>query len=560
MMGVKVREFQPLPREVSLEELVPTENFYRDLEERLDLSFVREMVAPLYARGGRPSVDPVVFFKLQLVMFFEDLRSERQLVRVAADRLSIRWYLGYDLFEPLPDHSSLTKIRERYGLSIFQRFFERIVEVCIEAGLVWGKELYLDATKVEANASADSMKPRFAVEAHLSELFCSDEESPIQNASQEVDHEVDGGVLLELPSEESRDELGRANAENRDWISRIGRPQREIVRGHYKRKADFLVSSTDPDASLMQRRVKASHPGYHTHYVVDGGKARVILGMLVTPSEVMENQPMLDLVFRSRFRWRIRPRRVTGDTTYGTIENIKSLEDAGIQAYCPLPEWGKRTPFFGKNEFTYNPQRDVYVCPQGEDLRRHTLVRSNRVVKYRGAAAVCNSCVLKSQCTSSLNGREVSRAFEEDYLDRVRAYHKTELYQKSMRKRRVWVEPLFGEGKQFHGMSRFRLRGLEKVNAEALLIASGQNIKRLLIFGTRKPKTPAQVVALRLPVAGSRDPDGIRKHRAKHRWRLTETFFNKLRTYQHSLEPKHYVNAAVLLSGSFHANDTQIPR
>lgn len=90
MMGVKIREFQPLPREASLEELVPTENFYRDLEKRLNLSFVREMVAPLYARGGRPSVDPVVFFKLQLVMFFEDLRSERQLVRVAADRLSVR--------------------------------------------------------------------------------------------------------------------------------------------------------------------------------------------------------------------------------------------------------------------------------------------------------------------------------------------------------------------------------------------------------------------------------------------------------------------------------------
>ncbi|MGI9048921.1 MAG: transposase [Rubrobacteraceae bacterium] len=391
----------------------------------------------------------------------------------------------------MPDHSSLTKIRERYGLSVFQCFFERIVEVCIEAELVWGKELYLDATKVEANASADSMKPRFAVEAHLSELFCSDEESPIQNASQvEVDHEVEERLLLELPAEEGREDLLRANTEDRDWISRIGRPQREIACGHYKRKADFLVSSTDPDASLMQRRAKASHPGYHTHYVVDGSKARVILGVLVTPSEVMENQPMLDLVFRSRFRWHIRPRRVTGDTTYGTIENIKSLEDAGIGAYCPLPEWGKRTPFFGKNEFTYNPERDVYVCPQGEDLRRHTLVRSDRVVKYRGTAAVCNSCILKSQCTNSLNGRGASRAFEEDYLDKVLAYHKTELYQKSMRKRRVWVEPLFGEGKQFHGMSRFRLRSLEKVNDEALLIAaSGQNIKRLLIFWSQEAQS-----------------------------------------------------------------------
>ncbi len=86
-------------------------------------------------------------------MFFEGLRSERQLMRVAADRLSIRWYLGYDLHEPLPDHSSLTRIRERYGLTVFRRFFDTIVEKCIEVGLVWGKELYFDATKVEANAS-----------------------------------------------------------------------------------------------------------------------------------------------------------------------------------------------------------------------------------------------------------------------------------------------------------------------------------------------------------------------------------------------------------------------
>jgi transposase len=136
MMGAKIRSFTPLPRDISLEELVPKDHFYRRLQARLDLSFVRELVGPLYANGGRPSVDPVVFFKLQLVMFFEDLRSERQLMRVVSDRLSLRWYLGYDLHEPLPDHSSLTRIRERYGLAVFRRFFERIVQECFAAGLV----------------------------------------------------------------------------------------------------------------------------------------------------------------------------------------------------------------------------------------------------------------------------------------------------------------------------------------------------------------------------------------------------------------------------------------
>src|SRR5438045_3199851 len=179
MFGIKQRHFSPLEN-ISLEALVPKDNFYRRLDAMLDLSFVRELVAERYASSslGRPSVDPVVFFRLQLVMFFEDIRSERQLMKVAADRLSVRWYLGYDLSEPLPDHSSLTKIRERYGLKIFRRFFEEIVELCREAGLVWGEELYFDSTKVQANASVDSLLPRFAVEAHLGKLFEEDEEAP----------------------------------------------------------------------------------------------------------------------------------------------------------------------------------------------------------------------------------------------------------------------------------------------------------------------------------------------------------------------------------------------
>ena len=121
MMGQKSRECAT-PVLVSLEDIVPTDHFYRHLEKVLDLSFVREFVQEKYRQAGRPSIDPVVFFKLQLVMFFEDIRSERLLMRHAADRLSVRWYLGYDLNEELPDHSSLTRIRARYGIEIFRRF------------------------------------------------------------------------------------------------------------------------------------------------------------------------------------------------------------------------------------------------------------------------------------------------------------------------------------------------------------------------------------------------------------------------------------------------------
>jgi transposase len=135
MMGSKERSFAPLVN-VSLEDLVPADHFYRRLEQTLNLSFVREFVHETYASGGRPSVDPVVFFKLQLVMFFENIRSERLLMRHTDDRLSVRWFLGYDLDKPLPDHSSLTRIRTRYSVEMFRRFFEAIVDQCQQAGLV----------------------------------------------------------------------------------------------------------------------------------------------------------------------------------------------------------------------------------------------------------------------------------------------------------------------------------------------------------------------------------------------------------------------------------------
>src|SRR5215212_775523 len=192
MMGIKERAFGPLPP-VTLEALVPPDHFYRHLERTLDLGFVRDLVHEAYANIGRPSIDPVVFFKLQLILFFEGLRSEWQLMHVVADRLSLRWYLGYDLSEPLPDHSSLTRIRERYGLEVFRRFFERIVERCLAAGLVWGQELFIDATKVAANAARDSLQPRFAVEAHLAHLFATDADADDDSDEGRAPNESAGG-------------------------------------------------------------------------------------------------------------------------------------------------------------------------------------------------------------------------------------------------------------------------------------------------------------------------------------------------------------------------------
>src|SRR5579864_6906907 len=133
--------------------------------------------------------------------------------------------LYYDLNEPLPDHSSLTRIRERYGVEVFRRFFEAIVEQCQAAGLVWGKELYVDATKVKANASLDSLKPRFAVEAHLANLFGVETEGVQEEVDQRTPQaevssndavkQEETNVPTPLPvalSQEEHEELSQRNA------------------------------------------------------------------------------------------------------------------------------------------------------------------------------------------------------------------------------------------------------------------------------------------------------------------------------------------------------------
>jgi len=442
----------------------------------LDLAFVRDLVRDAYADIGRPSIDPVVFFKLQLILFFAGLRSERQLLRVVADRLSLRWYVGYDLAEALPDHSSLTRIRERYGLEIFRRFFEAIVEQCIEAGLVWGQELSIDSTDVEANAAIDSLQPRFAVEAHLARLFDEDRDG----VGDDTGGESAPSLLPVALTDEARVDLAANAATRHDWIGEVGRPDRTRTSGAYRRIADYRASATDPDASPLRPSDRGAHLGYHDHDVVDGGTARIILTTLVTPAEVQDNQPAVDLLWRTRFRWKVRPRQITGDTKYGTVENIVAIEDQRMRAYLPLSKVGQRADVFGGQDFRYDVAADAYHCPGEKVVRFRSQSDATHRRISQAPATACAPCSLRAQCPTSPRGRRISRDLDETYLDRVRGYHETEDYVKAMRRRKVWVEPLFAEAKDWHGLRRFRLRGLERVNIQAQVIAAGQNLKRLL--------------------------------------------------------------------------------
>jgi transposase len=476
---------------VSLDALVPADNFYRQLEAKLDLSFVRAWAEEKYADRGRPSIDPVVFFKLQLVLFFEGLRSERKLIETASLHLAHRWYLGYALDEPLPDHSSLTRIRARLGVDSFRRFFERVVELCQEAGLVSGKEVFFDGTKVQANADMDSLTPRFAQAAreHIAALFAGDggadgdarSPAPPVDSPLPDDRPTPLGVGRE-PEVEQR--LAAKNQAQWKPLEQCRLDPKRPPSGAYRRITDFRVSTTDPDAAPVNTG-GGSKLAYHDHYAVDGGKARIIVGMLVTPADVQDNQVLLDLLDHVRFRFQLPVRRVVADSKYATLENLSELAARGLRAYMPVVDYDKSSRFFRQQDFAYDPSSDTYRCPQGETLAYRATSEPQQLTIYQAPAAVCTACPLRERCTDGTTGRKLNRPFLEDYRERARELQTTEAYKKALRKRQVWVEPLFGEAKEWHQLRRFLLRGLANVNMQGLLVAAGQNLKHWLAASRR---------------------------------------------------------------------------
>ena len=173
----------------------------------------------------------------------------------------------------------------------------------------------------------------------------------------------------------------------------------------------------------------------------------------MAPAEVQENQPALDLLWWTRFRWKLRPRHITGDTKYGTADNVAAIEGQGVRAYVPLSEAGHRSDLFRDADFVYDAAADAYRCPAGQSLRFLTLCHTTRRRIYAAPAAACAACALRSQCTTARRGRRIGRSLGEAYLERVRGYHDTEGYAKAMRKRKVWVAPLFAEAKDWHGLA-----------------------------------------------------------------------------------------------------------
>ena len=434
----------------SLEQRVRSNHPLRKIAGMVDLDFAYVEVGERYGRNGNVSVPPPIILKLMLLLVFYNVRSERELMETLPERLDWLWFLGWDIDSEIPNHSVLSKARKRWGVEVFQRLFERVVWQCVEAGLVDGSKLFMDASLIEANASNNSIVDRQSLGRYLRKGY------------QEFEKR------LEEEETEDSDDDGKGEANHR------------------------YVSMTDPDAAVIrQRGAIKSKPRYKTHRVVDVAH-EVITATEVTSGGVNEAHRLIPLIEAHRKNTGRSAEVVVADSKYGTIENYLSCYDRGLKAHIPdlkneQDQGIRRRGIYPTESFEYDAASDTYRCPAGEVLKRRSLHKRIDAVYYAAPKKVCDACSLRSQCTTSKSSREVKRHLRQEEVDGMRTEASSSSSRWDIHTRQHLMERSFAWATRY-GFKRMRYRRLWRACIQDYLIATIQNIRVLISRGIKPPK------------------------------------------------------------------------
>ena len=441
MMGQKSVEPE-LYINFSLDSAVPPDHLVRQLDRCVDFGFIRPLVRPLYSHTGQPSVDPVVLFKLALLGYLYNIRSERQMCEEAGLNLAWRWFLGYELTEPIPDHSVLTKARQRFGPAVYVQFFQRVVGLCREQGLIQGRRLYVDSTLVAADASAKSVQSRT--------------------------------LLRQLPGQPT------AYLARLEWDPQSGRSRPERKRSVTPVGA-LVVSRTDPDAALISHGPRQQARLKHkVHMAVDGGRSRIVTAVTAVPASHGDGQGLPAILDQHQVAVGSPPQEVVADTGYATVTAFQTCVDRGVTASIPSWPTTNRSGGWDRDHFIYDTEHDLYVCPQGQLLRRiHDNLASRQRV-YRAPFGVCPSCPVRQECGPGLRARTVTRSFDHELLQAARAHMETAAGRAALRKRKQFIELVFADAKVRHCLARAQRRGRDNMLIQALLTAAAMNLRKLV--------------------------------------------------------------------------------
>jgi transposase len=468
---------------------IPKGHFYEQLDEILDLSFIAALTAPLYApKLGRPSLDPVVFFKCMLLGFFEGIVYDTELAYRIADSLTLRRFLGYSLEEPTPDESTLRKTRQRMPEETFQAVFSRVLDQCQEKGLLKGRAVGTDSTQVDANASMDSLRHKT--------LGCTYEEYIVALRRQDQPEATRAEAICE---DRKR---GSGKASNQDW-----------------------ESDTDPEARVMQHADGHTHLSYRVDTTVDLETGVIVMAgaELANVSDQADFLLRVDEPVETLAERGLELRAVVADKGHHSGENLAGLEERGLVGLISSPNNARGAPGFRREDFTYDAEADVFVCPGGAVLgRRQTPEGGARQYQARGKE--CRGCPHFGVCTKSKTGRSVSVPFHEELICANRERVHTAELRPLLQIRRQRGEGPFGYFKQFGGLRRFAGRGLGYAMKKTLIAAVGWNLLRLLSHraenlaaGSLLPKLARPIGALLGRWRGLLERLGGRE-RAERRW------------------------------------------
>jgi transposase len=347
--------------QINLEQRVPKDHLLRKIQEKIDFDFIYAEVKDTYGDNGNVSIPPPVILKMMLLLILYNVRSERELMETIPMRLDWLWFLGYDLDSEVADHSVLSKARARWGVEAFRNFFERIVWQCVEAGLVDGRKIFVDASLVDADASNNSVIDTQSLRIHLRENY------------QKLEARLEKG-------NESSDSSRR-----------------------YVKQNSRYMSTTDPDAAIVNRgKPKLS---YQVHRVVDG-RSEVITATETTAGDVNEAHLMMPLLEEHHSNTGRMAEVVVADSKYGTIDNFLVCSDLGVKAHVrDLGECSvKRTEklkIYSEERFEYDPQSDTYRCPAGHLLKPKSLHQNRQSRDYAAPKKICAVCSLREQCTKN---------------------------------------------------------------------------------------------------------------------------------------------------------------
>jgi transposase len=434
-----------------LEDQVPEDHLLRLIDRHVSFDFVHAALKDSYSETGRPSIDPELLLRILLIGYLYGITSERKLVEELRMHLAWRWFTGLGFDQEIPHHSTFSKNRHgRFQESnLFQQLFEEIVDRCLKAGLVDGEHLSVDGSFIQANASNTSRIPR-----------------------------------------EQLQEAARVKRTVREYVTELEQENGNGEPVHQQER----VSTTDPEATYASKGCMVATLGYFDNYLVDNHSC-VIVDVQATAARLsQESVAARAMITRFTERRGSPPQTLAADTTYGNGELLHWLEERGITPQIPVKECplGK-SDLYGVEHFTYQPENNRYVCPEGKQLTCVGINPRNRTHLYASTLKRCRDCSQKAQCTRG-RYRMLAIHIHEGARQRARDRAKTPAFAIARRARKK-VEALFAELKNQIGLRRLRLRRMKFVREQFFLAASAQNLKRLVRFLARTPQPPLAVTA-----------------------------------------------------------------